>query len=238
MDAAVGVLRQCQTLRGAIDGMATQGIDATYCSLANAFHRAGLRPPGSYLAQAPHATIPAPPPSEPEIDPLDVARQVRAEKRASKSDTRALESALRRLDDTERTLDAFAEVASRPAPDVDPIRLDPARRNAPAFHMLSDVHYGSIFTETDSTFGNAVNPAITANRLRRDFAAVAWKVKTHRHWANVEHLVISMLGDNVEGQLHEETIETAQPALESLVQLYPIYLHGLRYLAEQLAPIR
>jgi hypothetical protein len=106
-----------------------------------------------------------------------------------------------------------------------------------AVSLLSDVHYGAVFPETASTFGNAVNPAITTLRLQRYFAAVAFKVKQHRAWAEVPVLLISMLGDNPEGQLHEETLETAQPALQSLVEMFPVYLAGVRFLATELAPI-
>ncbi len=201
------------------------------------------RATGNAPAKAPRAkqqqhppTIPVPPPPD-DIDPLDVARISRAEKRHRDTDKRALEAALRKLDDTERTLDAFAACAAEPPPPITPITLDPAKRDCVAMFMLSDVHYGAIFPETASTFGNALNPAIIAYRIQRAFAAVAWKIKTHRHWANISHLVVAALGDNVEGQLHEETLETAQPSLQSLVEIYPIYLNALRYLAEELAPI-
>lgn len=181
---------------------------------------------------------PAPAPQQTEIDPLEVARIDRLERRHRASDRKALDAALRRLDDNDRTLEAFSALAAAPPPEVFPVTLNPDKRDCCAIHLLSDVHYGAIFPETESTYGNAVNPAITKLRIQRDFAAVAWKIKTHRNWANIATLVIGMLGDNVEGQLHEETLETAQPSLESLVELYPIYLGGLRYLAEQLAPIK
>jgi hypothetical protein len=180
----------------------------------------------------------SPKPAEPEIDPLDVARIDRSEKRHRASDRKALDAALKRLDDNDRVIEAFGAMSEAQPPEVFPITLDPAKRVCCAVHLLSDVHYGAIFPKTESTFGNAVNPAITKLRIQRDFAAVAWKVKTHRSWANIDTLVLSMLGDNVEGQLHEETLETAQPALESLVELYPIYLGCLRYLADALAPIK
>lgn len=208
-----------------------RGIDVTASSIDNVCHRLLGSSPGKLLR-----VVPAAP--EPQVDPLEVARINRLEKRHRDTDRKALEAALRKLDDSDRTLEAFSALASAKPPEIFPVTLNPAKRDCCAIHLLSDVHYGAIFPETESTYRNAVNPAITKLRIQRNFAAVAWKIKTHRSWANIDTLVIGMLGDNVEGQLHEETLETAQPSLESLVELYPIYLGGLRYLAEQLAPIK
>ena len=188
-----------------------------------------------------HALPPKPSPVAPapdEIDPLELARLDRAEKRERSAARKALDAALRKLEDSDRSLEAFAAMSRVDSPEVFPVTLNLAKRDCCAVHLLSDVHYGAIFPETASTYGNAVNPAIIKLRIQRDFAAVAWKIKTHRNWANIDTLILGMLGDNVEGQLHEETLETAQPALESLVELYPIYLSCIRYLCEQLAPIK
>lgn len=172
-----------------------------------------------------------------ETGPLERAQIARSAKIEQREERKALDLALAKLERAERTIDVMTQLAAVTLPDVLPIAVDPKRRTAAAVALLSDIHYGAVFPETASTFGNAVNPAIITNRLRRFFEGVVWLVKEHRSWATLDTLVLAIMGDTVEGQLHEETTETAQPVMRSILEVQPLLLSGIMMLKAELDPI-
>jgi len=175
---------------------------------------------------------PAPAPAPTDDDPLAAVRAARAAGAEASADKKALKAALAQLEQSERSLDVLAQLTAQPLPPRAPLKLDPRKRRVSAVAVFSDAHMGAIFPATLSTFGNACNPAIIENRIKRFFSATAWQIQQRLQWAAFDEIVLTMLGDNTEGQLHEETIETALPALEGLRLLRPILIAGVRQLCE------
>lgn len=164
--------------------------------------------------------------------PLEAARGQRAERDAQTAERRALKQAIGRLDRAEQTLAAIDRLASVRVPPVVPPRVVKGKRTAVAVTMLSDVHAGACFPETNSTFGNRYNKAIALSRVRRFFWLQHYMLTVHRQWATLDHLVIAMLGDLVDGHLHDEQVETSEAPLETMHWLLPEIIAGVRGLAQ------
>jgi hypothetical protein len=161
-------------------------------------------------------------------DPLAAARAERAAQTETSADKRALKAALAELERAEQALGALGSLAAQPVPPREPMHLGTDRRRVAAVAVLSDVHYGARFAANDSTTGNAYSPKLAAFRLQRFFAATEWHVRQLSPQYAVEELILACLGDNVEGQLHEETVETAMPSLQALQELRPLMIQGVR----------
>jgi hypothetical protein len=138
---------------------------------------------------------------------------------------------LRELEERDAVLSALH---STPLP---PIEIDGShdvdeRRECTAVALLSDVHYGEVVEPSRSTFGNKYNTTISAYRLHRFFTGVEWLIKCNREWADIRHLVLWFGGDLITGHIHDELVDTALNPIESILQLEPILIGGVRRLLE------
>lgn len=97
---------------------------------------------------------------------------------------------------------------------------------------MSDVHYGEVVEPSRSTYGNKYNTTISAYRLHRFFTGVEWLIKCNRSWANINHLVLWFGGDLINGTIHPELAETSLNSIESILQIEPILIAGVRRMLE------
>lgn len=146
-------------------------------------------------------------------------------------------AACSRIEVLESRLDQLsAEAAVRPAPIAPPPELQHGSRHACAVAVLSDVHAGAVVVPSESTFGNRYNQAICEHSVKRWFGGVEWLIESYRDGTGayawrVDELVAIGLGDIVDGHLHEDNIETSQPAIQTLAWLEPLLIDGFERLA-------
>lgn len=174
-------------------------------------------------------------PPKPEVDPLTAARDARVTHAAESRDRVALRSALSRLEIVEERLEQVSAPFAQPLEAVKPVRLKIGQRQACAVALLSDVHAGAVVHPTAATFQNRYNPEICRYRLGRYFAGVEWLVQNARdgragyRW-QVQDLLLAIMGDVIDGHLHEEQIELSEPSVLTISWLAPVLLAGIRRL--------
>jgi hypothetical protein len=150
-----------------------------------------------------------------------------------KQERKLFDSQIDRLHQLEIEHDALSRLHATPLPPIEVSASDSSgRRECAAVALLSDVHYGEIIEKSRSTFGNKYNTTIATYRLRRFFTGVEWLIQCNRSWADIKHLILWLGGDMVNGQIHQEHFETSQSPIDSLIELQPILVAGIRRLLE------
>lgn len=171
------------------------------------------------------------------IDPLAAARDSRAAATSDSRDRHALKSALSRLEELEGQVENLTSRFSNPLPPMNPVILSSGSRQACAVALLSDVHAGSTVKLSSSTFGNRYNPEICRYRLGRFFAGVEWFVRSYRDGSlsyawHIEDLVLAIMGDVIDGQLHDDQKESSESAIRTISWVEPVLIAGVRRLNE------
>jgi hypothetical protein len=180
-------------------------------------------------------TVPAPPPT-PEADPLDTALTKTAAQRAAAADRKLLKAAKDRITSLQARVDMLSAPLPRPAP-VGPRVLGTAQRQAWGLSVLSDVHAGATVVPTASVCWNSYDPEICRHRLDRYFESIVWLIKDERSFAVIGHC-IAVLGDLIDGHLHDDQTETSEAPLVTIDWLEPYLLGRLAHLADELGPDR
>jgi hypothetical protein len=123
-------------------------------------------------------------------------------------------------------------LASAPARPIVVPKRAPAggKRIGCAVALLSDLHYGEHVRADFSTWGNAYDPAIARARLARFFAGVEALVEKERHTFAIDRLVLWLGGDLITGHIHEDLAETALNPIESVLEVEPLIIAGVRRL--------
>lgn len=178
--------------------------------------------PAAVEAPPPAPVAPAPTPPPPDAvatrtAKLDASREHRADN--------ALADRVRTL---EAQLDAISAPARKPLPPVRRVRSE-GKREASAIVSLTDVHAGEVVAPTAAN-SNCYNRAICEARLDRFFAGAKWLVESNRSWATLDTLYLWLGGDLVTGHLHDELVETSEPAIQAMSWLEPILVAGIREL--------
>jgi hypothetical protein len=181
-------------------------------------------------------TVPAPPPEAPEVDPLDTALTETAAQRAAAADRKLLKAAKERIASLQARVNMLSAPLPRPAP-VGPRVLGTAQRQAWGLSVLSDVHAGATVVPTSSVCWNSYNPEICRHRLDRYFESIVWLIKDERSFAVIGHC-IAVLGDLIDGHLHDDQTETSEAPLVTIDWLEPYLLGRLAHLADELGPDR
>jgi hypothetical protein len=95
---------------------------------------------------------------------------------------------------------------------------------------LSDIHWGKVFFEAQTGGLNAYGPEIAARRLQHVVDVIgAWKKNYEAQGRPVERLVVPMIGDNFNGNLHPEDEDNYA---DSLVQCIDVSLVLAQMIAE------
>lgn len=209
-----------------------QALRQIAARVADPGHAAEYRPPINAADDAVVATQVKAAEAPPSPPPLEAAREARAQRSERATERHALAQALHQLDRAEQTLAAIDNLASVQVPPITAPAPFSGKRTAAAVTMLSDVHAGACFPATNSTWGNRYNRAIALARVRRFFWLQHYMLTVHRQWATLDHLVIAMLGDLVDGHLHDEQVETSEAPLEAMHWLLPELIAGVRGLAQ------
>lgn len=216
-------LRSSATIEDACSTLHGLGIDVTPNALDGAFRRRGMSSPGSFCSGV------AAPQKTKAVDFV----ALHSERTKSKAEKKLLEHQVERLRQLEEEHDALSRIHATPAP---PITLgehhSSDKRECAAVALLSDVHYGEIIERSRSTFGNRYNQAIAEYRLMRFFSGLEWLIRCNRTWAEINNLVLWFGGDLINGQIHQEHFETSQSPIDSIIELQPILIAGIRRLLE------
>jgi hypothetical protein len=229
---AKSMLWQSSSIQEACNKLATFGIVVTKDALHTALHRHTGNAPSSYLGGGQQQVrVKASQPKTPvEVDHV-AARRAQIRDRQAR---RLFDSQVDRLRELEERDAVLSALHSTPLP---PIEIDGShdgdeRRECAAVALLSDVHYGEVVEPSRSTYGNKYNTTISAYRLHRFFTGVEWLIKCNRAWANINHLVLWFGGDLITGHIHDELVDTALNPIESILQLEPILIGGVRRMLE------
>lgn len=86
--------------------------------------------------------------------------------------------------------------------------LSTDRRQATACAVASDWHMGEKVDPKFVSGLNEFNPTIARARARRFFEAIAWLILKERKHADINNLVLFLLGDFLSGYIHGELVES------------------------------
>lgn len=152
---------------------------------------------------------------------------------------RALE-AERRADDLEHLAEELAGVRSI-AVDVPPWHETPSAPHASRSILIahtSDLHMGEVIDPREVGGLNAFNPEIAATRMRRYFDAVCEKGAEWMGGRTCDGVLLTMGGDLVSGDIHEELMRTnALTSHEQVAQVVGVYDAGIRQLAARFGKV-
>jgi hypothetical protein len=171
-------------------------------------------------------------PTAPPPDPLEAARASRVQAAEDSRDRQALKASLSRLEILESQVENLTAPYAPPLAPVERVELASGGRQACAVALLSDVHAGADVRLTPATFGNRYNPAICRYRLGRFFAGVEWLVNSYRDgdsryaW-RIDELVLALMGDIIDGHLHEDQIERSESAITTISWVEPLLIDGI-----------
>lgn len=86
--------------------------------------------------------------------------------------------------------------------------LSTDRREATAVALASDWHVGEKVDPSRVMGLNEFTPEIARLRARRYFEAVEWLITKERKYADIQNLVLALMGDFLSGYIHAELVES------------------------------
>lgn len=146
-----------------------------------------------------------------ELPAKEVTVIEQAEKIREKSDKKACESKIKSaLDEINRLRDEL-EVYQATNRNVEPIVIQAHKRKeteSTAFLVCSDWHVEQKIDPKTISYLNEFNPEIAKKRVAKLFNKTADFIKMFRQDTTIETLVVALLGDFINGNIHEELVET------------------------------
>lgn len=102
---------------------------------------------------------------------------------------------------------------------------------AVALAVLSDIHFGAVVNPRTVNNLNEVNPEITAERIERFFINLLSLVNKERKQTKIDILVLAMLGDFIENNIHTELLEdSVLSPIQEMLGVQNCIARGLDYL--------
>lgn len=170
---------------------------------------------------------------------MDVNELLKLEdERRSKSDIRLHnKSLLKSVNDLQNKLKAY-ELTK----DVKPYKIIPSHSNktseAVALALFSDFHCEERISKVSTNGMNSFNPEIAKERSNKFFTGLFKLIENNRRDVKIDNLVIGMLGDNINGWIHEEYLSTNyMTPIEATIFSQECIESGLNYLIDKFKKI-
>jgi len=104
-------------------------------------------------------------------------------------------------------------------------------REATALALLSDLHAEERVDAYTVNNLNEYNPEICKQRVSNYFVNLLKLIKKERQDVKINRLVLALLGDNINGDIHEEYKQTNYlTPIEASLFVYEIFINGINYL--------
>lgn len=154
------------------------------------------------------------------------------EKEQELDTSKKYKEALSHIDTLEKALGAYENTKN--------IRIKPIVRKSggkkthvTACALLSDVHAGAVVLP-DTVLGlNEFNLEICERRLIHYFNNLSKLIKIHEQNVSVDEIILALLGDLIDGYIHEENVETNELSpVESIIWIEERLISGINFLLE------
>lgn len=100
--------------------------------------------------------------------------------------------------------------------------------------LLSDIHFEETVEPSLIDYINEYNPSIAIRRTTLYFTRLLWMINSLRKGGfNIKNHVLAILGDVINGYIHEEFIEmNAMSPIEASMQIESLLIDGIRFLVD------
>jgi hypothetical protein len=167
---------------------------------------------------------------------LDETLQASRAKREETLAKRLLREAGKRIEALSATVDRLSAPEPRPAFSI--VRqLGSGKRTAWGLSVMSDIHAGATVIPSASVCWNEYNPEICRQRLDRYFESIPWLINDE-HSFDVQGHCMAMIGDLIDGHLHDDQTETSEAPLVTVNWIEPFLWGRIETLAKELGPKR
>lgn len=100
--------------------------------------------------------------------------------------------------------------------------------------VLSDWHIGELVDPSTINDLNSFNLKIAEERIQRVFQRTVFFIETYRDVADIDELVVALLGDLITGYIHEELLESSEISpTEAIIFLREQICGGLDFLLKE-----
>lgn len=105
------------------------------------------------------------------------------------------------------------------------------RPEAAAVALLSDIHYGMAFTDSQTSGANSYNVIKAGHYVTKYFRNMLSLVEKERSSANVTRLILWLGGDLISGRIHDDIAESNQVGVVTqAVEVEALIASGIEYL--------
>jgi len=146
--------------------------------------------------------------------------------------TRKYKSLLGRIERAEKERDAVKQIR-----EVSTFKISPKTKNgtseATAVVVASDWHYEERVKSVEVNGLNEFNLVVAKKRIEQFFVATNRMLEVYQKDTKIPHLVLALLGDFINNDIHEEMAETNQlTPIEAVIEVQKLIASGIEFLLD------
>jgi hypothetical protein len=152
---------------------------------------------------------------------------------AHKEAARDLKTALKRIRELEREVDAATAIQTVQTFKIRPQDPGWGKSEATAIALASDWHVGEVVQAKHVSGLNRYNPDIAKKRSEIFFRRIVRMLDKERQDVRIDTLILGLLGDFITGRIHEENLETtAMRPVDETMFAQELLASGIAFLHE------